>query len=67
MKAIQDDPVKNDFVSTCKKYLEVLKMKITFKEIAKMTKFQLKRVLVERIKIEAFMFLRYQQLKQEKK
>ena len=44
----------------------MLKMKISFKEIEKMTKFQLRRILVEKIKIEAFVFLKNQQSKQEK-
>ena len=66
LKAIHDDPVKNDFVMTYKKYLEVLKMKITLEDIEKVTKYQLKRMLVEKIKIEAFVFLKNQQLKQEK-
>ena len=66
LKAIQDKPMKNDFVSTCKKYMETLKMNSTFKEIEKMSKFQLRRILMEKIKNEALAYLRNQQLKQEK-
>ena len=66
LKAIQDEPRKNDFVTTCKKYIETLKMNITFEEIEKMSKFQLRRILVEQIKNEALVYLKNQQSKQEK-
>ena len=66
LKAIQDKPMKNDFVSTCKKYMETLKINSSFKEIEKMSKFQLRRILMEKIKNEALAYLRNQQLKQEK-
>ena len=66
LKAIEENPVKNDFVLTCKKYLEKLKMTLTFEEIEKMSKFQLRKVLREKIKDEALVFLKSQQMKQEK-
>ena len=53
LKAIQDEPRKNDFVTTCKKYIETLKMNLSFKEIEKMSKFQLRKILLEMIKNEA--------------
>ena len=66
LKAIEENPVKNDFVLTCKKYLEKLKMTLTFEEIEKMSKFQLRKALKEKIKDEALVFLKSQQMKQEK-
>ena len=66
LKAIEENPLKNDFVFTCKKYLENLKMKLSFKDIEKMSKLQLKRILQEKIKYEALEYLKNQQVKQEK-
>ena len=67
LKAIEENPIKNDFVFTCKKYLEKLKMNVTFDELEKMSKLQLRRMLKERIKSEALVYLKNQQIKQEKK
>ena len=58
LKAIQNEPMKNDFVTTCKKYIETLKMNITFEEMEKISKFQLRRILVEQIKNEALVYLK---------
>ena len=65
-KAIEENPIKNDFVNTCKKYLGILKMNTTFEEIAEMSKFKFTQILKEKTKYEAFMFLKSQQSKQEK-
>ena len=66
LKAIEENPIKNDFVNTCKKYLKSLKMNITLEQIENMSKIQLKKILKEKIRNEAFMYLRNQQTKQEK-
>ena len=58
---------KNDFVFTCKKYLGILKMKTTFEEIAEMSKFKCTQILKEKTKYEALIFLKSQQIKQEKR
>ena len=65
-KALEDNPMKNDFVSTCKKYLGILKLNITFQEIEKLSKFKFTQLLKEKMKYEAFIFLKSQQMKQEK-
>ena len=65
-KAIEENPVKNDFVNTCKKYLGILKLDMTFEEIEKLSKFKFTQILKEKIKYEAFIFLKSQQMKQEK-
>ena len=66
LKAIEAEPIKKDFVFICKKYLEALKIKKTFEEIGNMSKIQLKKLLKEKIRSEALIFLKDQQLKQEK-
>ena len=42
-KATSENPVKNDFVETCKKYLKQLDIKLTFEEISKMSSNRLKK------------------------
>ena len=42
LKATQDNPVNNDFVKTCDKYLEILDIKMSFSEIEKMSKWSLR-------------------------
>ena len=66
LKATEENPINGDFVITCKKYLETLRFKITFKEIENLTKLQFRKILKERIRNEAFEFLKNQQLNQEK-
>ena len=53
-------------VYTCKKYIESLRMNITLEQIKNMSKFQLKKILKEKIRNEAFIYLKNQQTKQEK-
>ena len=57
LKATEENPINGDFVITCKKYLETLRFKITFKEIENLTKLQFRKILKERIRNEAFEFL----------
>ena len=66
LKATEENPIKGDFVSTCKKYLETIKLKITFQDIENMKKIQFRKMLKGKIKDEAFEFLKNQQLNQEK-
>ena len=63
---MEDNPIKNDLVFTCKKYLEILKIKTNFEEIGKMSKFTLKQILREKTKFEALVYLKSQQMVQEK-
>ena len=65
-KAIEENPIKNDFVNTCKKYLDILKIKTNFEGIAKMSKIKLKKILREKTNYEAFVYLKSQQMVQEK-
>ena len=66
LKVTSENFVKNDFVFTCKKYLETLNINLTFDEIAKMSKFNFNKILKERMRIVAFSYLENQQSKQEK-
>ena len=44
-KATWDNPLKNDFVMTCKKYLEVLEINLTFEVIQLLSKFSFWHIL----------------------
>ena len=66
LQATSEKSVKNDFVFRCKKYLEILKINLSFEEIAKMTKFSLNKLLKEKIRVAAFEYLKMQQSKQDK-
>ena len=66
LKAIEENPIKNDFVFTSKKYLEILKTKTNFEEIATMSKNELRKMLKKKTKYEALVYLKSQQMGQEK-
>ena len=65
-KAIEESPIKNDFVYTCKKYIEILRIERNFEEIATMSKNELRQMLKEKTKYEALVYLKNQQMGQEK-
>jgi hypothetical protein len=46
-KATLENPVKNDFVKTCVKYLDRLGINLTFEEIAQMTQMKFKKLVKE--------------------
>ena len=56
-KAILENPLKNDFVRTCQKYLEKLDIKSSFEEIEKMSKLSFKKLVKENTKKAAFKYL----------
>ena len=66
LKATGENPVKNDFVLTCEKYLETLEINLSFEEIAKLSKFKFNKLLKGKIEKAAFTYLKKQQSKQEK-
>ena len=63
LKVTQENPLKNDFVLTCKKYMKILGIEFTFEEIEKMTKASFKKVLKEKTRQAAFKYLIGQKLK----
>ena len=66
LKATKENPIKNDFVATCQKYLKNLDINLSFEEIGKMSKFSLKKVLREKTNIAAYKYLTAQKSKQTK-
>ena len=56
-QATLDQPTKNDFVSTCLKYLESLNITLTFDEISEMYEFKFKSLVKEKTKAAAFKYL----------
>jgi hypothetical protein len=42
--ATSENPLQNDFVDTCKKYLQTLKMDLTFEEIRQMSVYKFKKL-----------------------
>ena len=57
LEATKQNPIKNEFVQTCKKYLQVLNINMSFEEIAKLTKYQFKKIVKEKTTIAAFKYL----------
>ena len=57
LQATIDDPRKNDFVFTCKKYLKTLKLEISFEEIENLSKGKFKNLLKQKVRKAAFLYL----------
>ena len=66
LKETIESSVKNDFVYTCKKYLKILDLDISFEEIAKMSKFSFMKIVKVKTKCAAFAYLEEQKSKQDK-
>ena len=66
LKATCENSVKNDFVYTCKKYLEALKINLSFDEIEKMSNYTFKKLLKEKTRSAVFEYLKEQKNKQDK-
>ena len=62
-KATCEQPIKNDFVQTCRKYLETLEIKITFEEIKQMSEFRFKKLVKQNTTMAAFKYLMEQKNK----
>ena len=61
-----DDPAKKYFVQTCKKYLKILNIDMSFEKIEKMSKTGWKKLIKEKTRLEAFKFLESEKSKQSK-
>ena len=57
LKATIDNPIKNDFVQTCQKYLDYLNIDLTFEQIAKMSKWKMKKLVNEKVSKAGFRYL----------
>lgn len=66
LNATSDNPIKNDFVATCNKYLKKMDIECSFEEIEKMSKYTFKKMLKEKAKVAAFNYLTAQKVKQNK-
>ena len=64
LKATKENPLKNDFVKTCEKYLKILKIELSFEEIGNMSKNSFKKVIKDRVKVAAYSYLISEQEKQ---
>ena len=65
-QATLENPLKNDFVSTCQKYMKNLDINLSFEEIEKMSKYSFKKVLKEKTTCAAFKYLTGQKISQKK-
>ena len=45
LKATWEKPIKNDFIKTCEKYLDILDIKLSFKEIENMSVWSFKQLV----------------------
>ena len=66
LKATMKNPVKNDFVQSHKKYFNILKIKLSFDEIAEMSKCSFKKLVKEKTTDAAFLYLMEEKNKQSK-
>ena len=65
-KAICENPLKNDFVKNCEKYLERLDINVSFHEISEMSKYKFKRLVKKKTEESAFQYLVGEKNKQSK-
>ena len=61
-----ENPVKNDLVRNCEKYLNSLDLKLSFKEISEMSKFRFTKLVKEKISVAAYNYLIAEKNKQTK-
>ena len=57
LKATIDSPIKNDFVQTCKKYIDYLNIDLTFKQISNMSKWKMKKLVHTKVSKAGFSYL----------
>ena len=65
-EATLKNPLKNDFVQTCEKYLKSLKINLSLTEIEKLTKWRFKKIVKEKTTLAAFEFLMHEKDKTRK-
>ena len=65
-KATSENPVKNDFVETCKKYIKQLDIKLTFEEISEMSSNRFKNIVKQKTEEAGFNHLLKEKNKQKK-
>ena len=65
-EATCENPVKKDFVKTCRKYLELLNINLSFDNITEMTKHKFKQMVKNSVSEAAFKYLLEEKGKQSK-
>jgi hypothetical protein len=66
LEATSENPIKNDFVQVCQKYLKAMNLELSFEEIEKMSNLGFKNLVKEKVNLAAFEYLITQQKKQTK-
>ena len=66
LKATLDNPIKNDFVNTCKEYLEHLDISLSFQEIENMSQWSFKKLVKAKTEAAGLKYLLSQKEKQTK-
>ena len=67
LKATCENPIKNDFVKTCEKYLEILDIKLSFSEIENLSQWSFKKLVKEKTKQAGLKYLLLEKVKQATK
>ena len=65
-KATCENPLKKDFVQTCKKYMEILDIKLTFEEIREMSNMSFKKLVKQKTEEAGLKYLITEKNKQSK-
>ena len=65
-KATADNPVKNDFVQMCNKYLDRLDIDLSFEEISNWSNYRFKKLVKQKTSPAAFSYLLEEKNKQSK-
>ena len=66
LEATKENPLNNDFVKTCQKYLNQLNIHLSFAELEKMSKWKIKKLVKQQTVKAAFKYLTDIQKKQSK-
>ena len=65
-EATSENPLNNDFVKTCKKYLKTLDINLTFMEIEEMTNWRFKKLVKEKTNLAGWNYLLGEKIRQNK-
>ena len=65
-EATHKNPIKNDFVKTCERYLNILNIKLSFQEIENMSEWSFKKLVKTKTKEAGFKYLLAEKEKQSK-
>ena len=66
LKATWENPIKNDFIKTCEKYLDILDIKLSFQEIENMSVWSFKKLVKSKTKAAGLKYLLGQKERQSK-